>query len=122
MELQICWENYWRTKWNIKVQISNWYWTINWRSIEKINQILLGDKKDELFGLGAIENDIFEELKIVKYNRLEDMVYRLQLTHDEVIIYIRPKLYSLQRKRLFPTTRHIRSDRSKQNLGTLSTR
>ena len=33
------------------------------------------------------KNDILEELKNVKYNDLEDMVYRFPLTNDEIKIY-----------------------------------
>ena len=35
--------------------------------------------------LGSFKNDILEEIKNVKYNDLEDMVYRFQLTYDEFI-------------------------------------
>ena len=31
------------------------------------------------------KNEILEELKNVKYNDLEDLVYRMQLTRDEMI-------------------------------------
>ena len=31
------------------------------------------------------KNKIFEELKNVKYNDLEDLIYRMQLTYDEII-------------------------------------
>ena len=31
------------------------------------------------------KNEIVEELKNVKYNDIEDMVYRMQLTNDEII-------------------------------------
>ena len=32
-----------------------------------------------------LKNEILEELKNVKYNDLEDLVYRMQLTYDEII-------------------------------------
>ena len=35
--------------------------------------------------LGTFKNEILEELKNVKYNDLEDLVYRFQLTYDEII-------------------------------------
>ena len=35
--------------------------------------------------LGMFEDEILEELKNVKNNDLEDMVYRFQLTYDEII-------------------------------------
>ena len=31
------------------------------------------------------KNEILEELRNVKYNDLEDLVYRMQLTYDEII-------------------------------------
>ena len=31
------------------------------------------------------KNEILKELKNVKYNDLEDLVYRIQLTYDEII-------------------------------------
>ena len=38
-----------------------------------------------LSSLGTFENEILEELKSSKYNDLEDMVYRFQLTYAENI-------------------------------------
>ena len=35
--------------------------------------------------LGTFQNEILEELKNAKYNVLADLVYRLQLTYDEII-------------------------------------
>ena len=35
--------------------------------------------------LGTFETEILEEIKNVKYNDLEDLVYRFQLTYDEII-------------------------------------
>ena len=35
--------------------------------------------------LGSFKSDILEEIKNVKYNDLEDMVYRFLLTYDEFI-------------------------------------
>ena len=38
-----------------------------------------------LSSLGMFKNEILEELKKVEYNDLEDLVYRFQLTYDEII-------------------------------------
>ena len=38
-----------------------------------------------LSGLGTFKNEILEELKNSKYKDLEDLVYRFQLTYDEII-------------------------------------
>ena len=38
-----------------------------------------------LSSLGMFKDEILEQLKNVKYNDLEDMVYRFQLTYDEII-------------------------------------
>ena len=35
--------------------------------------------------LGTFKNEILEQLKNVKYNSLEYLVYRFQLTYDEII-------------------------------------
>ena len=41
--------------------------------------------------LGTFQNEIHEELKNAKCNVLEDLIYRLQLTHDEIIGILEPK-------------------------------
>ena len=38
-----------------------------------------------LSSLGMFKDEILEELKNIKFNDLEDMVYRFQLTYDEII-------------------------------------
>ena len=38
-----------------------------------------------LSSLGMFKNEILEELKNVKYNDLEDLVYRFKLTYDEIM-------------------------------------
>ena len=38
-----------------------------------------------LSSLGMFKDEILEELKNVKYNDLEDLVYRFQLTYDEIM-------------------------------------
>ena len=50
------------------------------------NQIKTGDKEYKLSDFDTQKkNEILEELKKVKYNDLEDLVYRFQLTYDENI-------------------------------------
>ena len=43
-------------------------------------QIKTGDKEYKLSDLGSQKSEIIEELKNVKYNNLEDMVFRMELT------------------------------------------
>ena len=38
-----------------------------------------------LSSLDIFKNEILEELKIAKYNDLEDLVFRFQLTYNEII-------------------------------------
>ena len=49
------------------------------------NQIKIGDNAYKLSDFDTQKNEILEELRNVKYNDLEDLVYRMQLTYDENI-------------------------------------
>ena len=49
------------------------------------NKIKIGDNEFKLSDFGTQKNEILEELKNVKHNDLEDLVYRFQLTYDEII-------------------------------------
>ena len=49
------------------------------------NIIKIGDNQYKLSDFDTQKREILEELKIVKYNDLEDLVYRMQLTYDEII-------------------------------------
>ena len=51
--------------------------------VRKKGLILLNDFS--LSSLGMFKDEILEELKNVKYNDLEDLVYRFQLTYDEIM-------------------------------------
>ena len=51
--------------------------------VRKKGLILINDYS--LSSLGMFKDEILEKLKNVKYNDLEDMVYRFQLTYDEII-------------------------------------
>ena len=49
------------------------------------NQIKIGDNKYKLSDFDTQKTDILDELRNVKNNDLEDLVYRKQLTYDEII-------------------------------------
>ena len=51
--------------------------------VRKKGILLINDYS--LSSLGMFKDEIFEELKKAKYNDLEDLVYRFQLTYDEII-------------------------------------
>ena len=42
-------------------------------------------------------NEILEELKKAKYNGIEDLVYRMQLTYDEIIYILYLKYIPIKR-------------------------
>ena len=52
---------------------------------ERGQQIIIRDKEYELSDFDTFKEEILEELKNLKYNDLEDLVYRMQLTYDEII-------------------------------------
>ena len=62
-----------------------------------IKQGLILMKDYSLSSLGMFKEEILEELKNDKYNDLEDMVYRLQLTYDEVMNVLVLKYFSTKR-------------------------
>ena len=49
------------------------------------NKVKTGDNEYKLSNFDTRKNEILEELKNVKNNDLEDLVYRMQLTYDEII-------------------------------------
>ena len=49
------------------------------------SKINLGNDENKLSEFDTQTNEIFEKLKNAKNNDLEDLVYRMQLTYDEVI-------------------------------------
>ena len=49
------------------------------------NKIKIGDKGKKISDFDTQKNEIVEELKNVKYNDLKDLVYRMQLTYNEII-------------------------------------
>ena len=49
------------------------------------NIIKIGDNEYKLSDFDTQKNEILEQLRNVKYNDLEDLVYRMQLSYDEII-------------------------------------
>ena len=49
------------------------------------NKIKIEDNEYKLSDFDTQKNEILEELKNAKYNDLEDLVYRMQLTYNEII-------------------------------------
>ena len=49
------------------------------------NKLKIGDNEYKLSDFDNQKKEILGELKNVKYNDLEDLVYRMQLTYDEII-------------------------------------
>ena len=61
------------------------------------NKIKIGDNEYKLSDFDTQKHEIIEELKNVKYNDLEDLVYRMQLTYDEIIDVLDIKYISTKR-------------------------
>ena len=49
------------------------------------NIIKIGDKEYQLSDFDNQKYEIIDELKIIKYNDLEDLVYRMRLSYDEIM-------------------------------------
>ena len=49
------------------------------------NKINIGDREYQLSDFDTQKNEILQELRNVKYNDLEDLVYRMRLSYDEII-------------------------------------
>ena len=49
------------------------------------NIIKIGDKEYQLSDVDNPKYEIIEELKNIKYNDLEDLVYRMRLSYDEIM-------------------------------------
>ena len=61
------------------------------------NIIKMGDKEYNLSDFDNQKYEIIEELKNVKYTDIEDLVYRMQLTYDEIIDVLDLKYISTKR-------------------------
>ena len=55
------------------------------QAVKKGHQIKIGDKEYKLSDFDTYKEKILEELKNAEYYNLEDMVFRFQLTYDEII-------------------------------------
>ena len=62
------------------------------------NKIKLRDEEYELSDFDIQKNEILEEMKNVKYNDLEHLVYWMQLTYDEIIDILDLKYIPTRRK------------------------
>ena len=62
------------------------------------NIIKIGDKEYKLSDFDNQKYEILEEIKNSKYNDLTDLVYRMQLTYDEIIDVLDLKYISTKRK------------------------
>ena len=49
------------------------------------NNIKIGDDENQLSVFDTHKNEMLEELKKAKYNDLEDLVYKMRLSYDEII-------------------------------------
>ena len=55
------------------------------QKLKKGNKIKIGNNEYKLSDFDTQKHEILEELKNAKYNDLEDLVYRMQLTYNEII-------------------------------------
>ena len=56
------------------------------------NQLKIGDKEYKVSDLDTRKIETIKQLKNIEYNDLEDMVYRMELTYDEIIDILDVKL------------------------------
>ena len=68
---------------------------LNVEQVRKKGLILINDYS--LSSLDMFKNEILEEVKKVKYNDLEDLVYRFRLTYDEIMDILDLKYISTER-------------------------
>ena len=68
-----------------------------YKKLEKEEIKEMGDIEYKLSDFDTQKNEILEELKRAKYNDLEDLFYRMQLTYDEIIDILNLKLISTKR-------------------------
>ena len=61
------------------------------------SEVKRGNNEYKLSDFDTQKNEILEKLKNVKYNDLEDLVYRMQLTYDEIIDIVDLKYISTKR-------------------------
>ena len=61
------------------------------------NKIRIVDNENKLSDFDTQKNEILEELTIVNYNDLKNLVYRMQLTHDEIMDNLDLKYFPTKR-------------------------
>ena len=61
------------------------------------NKIKIADREYKLSDFDNQKNEIIEELKNAKYNDLEDLVYRMRLSYDEIMDILNLKYISTKR-------------------------
>ena len=64
-------------------------------------KVRIGDDEYKLSDFDTQTNEILEELRNVKYNDLKDLVYRMQLTYDEIMDILDLKKF-LQKEQAIP--------------------
>ena len=57
----------------------------------------MGKNEYKLSDFDIQKNEILQELKFLKYNDIEDLVYRLQVTYDEIIDILDLKYFLTKR-------------------------
>ena len=80
---------------------------------KRSNIIKIRDKEYKLSDFDNQKYEILEELKNVRYNDLTDLVYRMQLTYDEVIDVLDLKYIVTKKNRLFSKSRYLGNCRFK---------
>ena len=61
------------------------------------NKIKIGDVEYQLSDFDTQKTEILEELKNVKYNDLKDLVYRMRLSYEEIMIILDLKYFPTKR-------------------------
>ena len=61
------------------------------------HRIKIGDKEIKLSAFDTQKSEILKEIRNIKYNDLEDMVYKFQLTNDENIDILELKFIPTKR-------------------------
>ena len=79
---------------------------------KKGHQTKIGDKEYKLSDFDTFKKEILEGLKKANYLDLEDMVYRMQLTNDEIMGGLDIKLIPSAKNKLLPNTYNKRNKRS----------
>ena len=67
--------------------------------LEKGEKIRIGENEYKLSEFDTQKEEILDELRNVKYNDLEDLVYRMQLTYDKIIDILDLKYFPTKRTR-----------------------